>query len=207
MNTSLETTSSSSQSEVEAKSQKRKAGRKKFKETRHPVYKGVRRRNGKWVCELREPKKKSRIWLGTFSTPDMAARAYDAAALALKGVSASLNFPELAYTLPRPRSSSIRDIQCAAMEAAEAFVDAYKTPSLSSSLSSSSPLQLPWFENSGNGEGSSKMFMDEEEVFNMPEILESLAEGLMLTPPSMQERYYWDGGVDDYVELTDLWGE
>ncbi|CAL0300728.1 unnamed protein product [Lupinus luteus] len=31
---------------------KKRAGRKKFNETRHPVYRGVRRRNsGKWVCE------------------------------------------------------------------------------------------------------------------------------------------------------------
>ncbi|GKU98326.1 hypothetical protein SLEP1_g11345 [Rubroshorea leprosula] len=181
--------------------QKRKAGRKKFQETRHPVYRGVRQRNGKWVCELREPNKKSRIWLGTFSNPEMAARAYDAAALALKGEAASLNFPDAAQALPRANSSSIRDIQSAAMEAAEAFGGENLL-----SPSSLPPSPLPCLKSSEKiQESSLNSIVDEEEVFNMPGILDGMAEGLILTPLGMQKGFSWDD-VDDSVDLT-LWND
>lgn len=84
-------------------------------------YRGVRRRSwGRYVSEIRLPGKKTRIWLGSFMSADMAARAYDSAALFLRGSSASLNFPESAASLPRPLSASRRDIQNAAAKAAKA---------------------------------------------------------------------------------------
>ncbi|KAI3461320.1 hypothetical protein Pfo_017983 [Paulownia fortunei] len=239
---------------IDLPTHKKRAGRKIFKETRHPLYRGVRRRNGgKWVSEVREPNKKSRIWLGTFPNPEMAAVAHDVATLALHGDNAPLNFPDSAQRLPRAASSSHQDIQMAALQAARDF----SSPSSSSTTSltfsqnasendivnpssiclasqkmvldpsSSSDsfhakndlkkiVETPSIgferehgEEMGTTTGSSNSglvgFVDLEPMFNMPVFLDSMAEGMLLTPPAMKKGFNWSQEVDDDIDLT-LWG-
>lgn len=184
---------------------KKKAGRKKFKETRHPVYRGVRQRNGnRWVCEVRAPNDQTRIWLGTYPTPEMAARAHDVAALALRGRNACLNFADSAWRLPVPASTDTRDIQRAASEAAEAFRprgDGEHAEVGRDGNNASGGISTGVVAAEGSGTSYGGGYVDEEAVFDMPGLLANMAEGMLLPPPYSQ----WDEPDSETYGEVSLW--
>ncbi|XP_057511733.1 dehydration-responsive element-binding protein 1B-like [Actinidia eriantha] len=145
---------------------------------------GVRRRNtDKWVCEVREPNKKTRIWLGTYPTAEMAA-------LALKGRSTCLNFADSVWRLPVPASTDDNDIRLAAAAAAEGF----------------RPLPEGGVEVAQDTKRSAEnvCFMDEEMSFDMRGFALDMAElPLHSPPPRLGWGFSWDDGESD-IEVS-LW--
>ncbi|KAJ9539682.1 hypothetical protein OSB04_026188 [Centaurea solstitialis] len=159
--------------------------------SRHPVYHGIRSRSGKWVSEIREPNKSTRIWLGTYPTPEMAATAYDVAALALKGSYAVLNFPDSVLSNTLPECPTADDIRAAAAAAAAARAPAPYGGNAGGHVLVEEQVTAPCQE-----------FVDDEAMFDMPNLLSDMAEGMLMSPPRINYsppeddtyNYYYSGG-------------
>jgi hypothetical protein len=98
-------------------------GRSENHSLKLPHFMGIRMRKwGKWVSEIRMPNSKGRIWLGSYDTPEKAARAYDFAVYCLRGSKAKFNFPYSPPEFPCASSLSPPQIQAGAAKfAAEDF--------------------------------------------------------------------------------------
>ncbi|KAK9121376.1 hypothetical protein Syun_018993 [Stephania yunnanensis] len=124
----------------------------------------------------------------------MAAAAHDVAELCLKGANAVLNFPDLVSSFPTPASTSAADIRDAAVAAAEAIRPATIADDHKTSARAYYNCQGHMGGNSGLGCYGDD-FVDEEVLFNTPNFLVNMAEGMLLSPPRI------DSALSDCLDL------
>lgn len=138
-------------------------------------FKGVRKRSwGKWVSEIRMPRSRERIWLGSFATAQQAARAYDAALICLRGPLASLNLPHLPKPYLGITPTTKKDVQSIAAAAA-ASMPLDSASDSSSSFTLAAPSNFPKFEESSSQiSGSLNPHSDVDSISDFSELLDDL---------------------------------
>ncbi|CAL5073220.1 unnamed protein product [Urochloa decumbens] len=190
---------------------KKPAGRTKFRETRHPVFRGVRRRGnaGRWVCEVRVPGRRGcRLWLGTFDSAEGAARAHDAAMLAIAGAGACLNFADSAWLLAVPSTyASLAEVRHAVAEAVEDFMRREALPESEDdarSATSSTPSSSVANDDGSSDDGEESSSATEDSPFDVDVFgdmssdlyFASLAQAMLMEPPCTVAAFCEDAVAD-----------
>jgi hypothetical protein len=161
-------------------------------------FKGIRLRKwGKWVSEIRMPNSRAKIWLGSYDSPEKAARAYDFAAFCLRGSQARFNFPD---SLPEiPYASSLSPLQIQAAEARFA-AEEFRLPSDDDTASSSSG------STAESDFDSQQISAEQGSAFWDSLLLEDLDSGESL---NLEDLPPLDLAMDDFgvlFQLTEDWG-
>ncbi|XP_071700123.1 dehydration-responsive element-binding protein 1D-like [Rutidosis leptorrhynchoides] len=131
---------------------------------------------------------------GTFPNSKIASRAYDVASLTCCDDS-RLNCSDSARLIRRAKSSSHHDIKEEPSKTAYAFAPKLYHTEPCSSLSIKTEDEDDEMTN----------FVDEEVLFNMPSYYNSMAEGLVITPPGMKKGFGWSDDVDCNITEFTLW--
>ncbi|XP_068658065.1 ethylene-responsive transcription factor ERF017-like [Aristolochia californica] len=148
-------------------------------------FKGVRKRKwGKYVSEIRLPNSRERIWLGSYDTPEKAARAFDAAMFCLRGKNSDFNFPDNPPEIAGGQFLSPPEIQAVAARFAN---DAPPVPEKDTST----------FDSMSPSSGSDAGFLaDGDATVDWSSFLDSLAPLDVQTGTSGSEFGFFPGELD-----------
>ncbi|TVU13204.1 hypothetical protein EJB05_40739, partial [Eragrostis curvula] len=151
-------------------------------------YVGARHRPwGRWAAELRMPRSRDKMWIGTFATPKEAAHAYDAAIFCFYGhripKARKINFP----TAPRPDipenvrvGLTVASIKAIAEEYARRLAEYVPPPLPLPELPAVAPLMVEAAAASANGGGAAPATNDGGNVMMyMGEDITTIADCLL----------------------------